>query len=71
MKPRNMDEIKRVLIALQTSAKRNVYTPANWQPGEDVLLPGPTSIEEAKKLASKNDPDLYSLEWYLWFKKNK
>lgn len=68
---RNMEEIKRVLIALQTSAKRNVYTPANWQPGEDVLLPGPTSIEEAKRLASKNDPDLYSLEWYLWFKKTR
>ena len=68
---RNMEEIKRVLIALQTSAKRNVYTPANWQPGGDVLIPGPTSIEEAEKLASKNDPDLYSLEWYLWFKKTR
>ena len=68
---RNMDEIKRVLIALQTSNKRNVFTPANWQPGEDVLIPSPLSIEEAEKLAAKNDPNLYSLEWYLWFKKSK
>jgi peroxiredoxin (alkyl hydroperoxide reductase subunit C) len=68
---RNMEEIKRVLIALQTSSKRNVYTPANWWPGEDVLIPSPESIEAAEKLAAKNDPDLYSFEWYLWYKKMK
>ena len=68
---RNMDEIKRVLVALQTTAKRNVFTPANWQPGGDVLIPSPASVEEAEKLASKEDPDIYSLEWYLWFKKSK
>ncbi|MEE4260371.1 MAG: peroxiredoxin [Bacteroidales bacterium] len=68
---RNMEEIKRVLIALQTSAKRNVLTPANWQPGDDVLIDSPESIEAAEKLAAKNNPDLYSLEWYLWFKKSK
>lgn len=68
---RNLEEIKRVLIALQTSDKRNVYTPANWQPGDDVLIPSPVSFEEAEKLAKKNNPDLYSLEWYIWFKKSK
>lgn len=68
---RNMDEIKRVLIALQLSDKRDVLTPANWQPGDDVLIPSPASIEEAEKLASKDNPDLYSLEWYLWYKKSK
>ena len=68
---RNMEEIKRVLIALQTSAKRNVLTPANWQPGDDVLIDSPESIEAAEKLAAKKNPDLYSLEWYLWFKKSK
>ena len=66
---RNMEEIKRVLIALQISNKRNVFTPANWQPGDDVLIPSPASFEEADKLAEKNNPDLYSLEWYIWFKK--
>jgi len=68
---RNMEEIKRVLIALQTSAKRNVLTPANWQPGDDLLIESPESIEAAEKLAAKKNPDLYSLEWYLWFKKSK
>jgi peroxiredoxin (alkyl hydroperoxide reductase subunit C) len=68
---RNMEEIKRVLIALQTSSKRNVLTPANWQPGDDVLIASPESIEEAEKLAAKENPDLYSLEWYLWYKKSK
>jgi len=66
---RNLEEIKRVLIALQTSNKRNVFTPANWQPGDDVLIPSPASLEEAEKLAEKNNPDIYSLEWYIWFKK--
>lgn len=68
---RNMEEIKRVLIALQTSDKRNVLTPANWQPGDDVLIASPASMDEAEKLAAKDNPDLYSLEWYLWYKKSK
>ncbi|MCB2208259.1 MAG: peroxiredoxin [Bacteroidetes bacterium] len=68
---RNIEEIKRVLMALQTSAKRDVLTPANWQPGDDVLIDSPVSVEAAEKLAAKENPDLYSLEWYLWFKKSK
>jgi peroxiredoxin (alkyl hydroperoxide reductase subunit C) len=36
---RNLDEIQRTVIALQTSDKEHVLTPANWNPGEDVLLP--------------------------------
>jgi len=36
---RNLDEIERTVIALQTSDRQNVLTPANWKPGEDVFLP--------------------------------
>jgi len=36
---RNLDEIERTVIALQTSDREHVLTPANWKPGEDVLLP--------------------------------
>lgn len=42
---RNMDEIKRTLIALQTADKNTVLTPVNWKPGEAVLLPYPKSVD--------------------------
>jgi peroxiredoxin 2/4 len=68
---RNMDEIKRTLIALQMADHKNVLTPANWIPGNDVVLPAPKTEAEAQKLADKKDPDLRELAWYLWFKKLK
>jgi len=66
---RNIEEIKRTLIALQLTEKKNVLTPADWTPGQDVLIPSPQNIKEANKLEEKNDPKLYSLAWYLWFTK--
>jgi peroxiredoxin (alkyl hydroperoxide reductase subunit C) len=66
---RNMDEIRRTLVALQTSANKNVLTPANWLPGQAVMIPAPQTTQEAEKLNRKNDPDLYSLTWYMWFKR--
>lgn len=42
---RNLDELKRAVIALQTAQKNTVFTPANWQPGGDVLLPYPKSVD--------------------------
>lgn len=66
---RNLDEIKRTLIALQTHDRHNVLTPANWKPGDEVLIPSPATAREAEKLRSKNDPTLRELMWYLWFKK--
>jgi peroxiredoxin (alkyl hydroperoxide reductase subunit C) len=69
MTGRNIDEIKRTLVALQMHESKNVLTPADWEPGDAVLIPSPSSVQDAEKLAKKNDPDLYSLTWYLWFKK--
>jgi peroxiredoxin (alkyl hydroperoxide reductase subunit C) len=68
---RNMDEIKRTLMALQMADGKNVLTPANWMPGGQVLIPAPKTEAEADKLAAKNDPDLKELVWYMWFKKVK
>lgn len=45
---RNFDEIVRVIDALQLGAKHKVATPANWQPGEDVIIAAALSDEEAK-----------------------
>jgi alkyl hydroperoxide reductase subunit AhpC len=47
---RNFDEILRVLDSLQLTAKHKVATPANWQPGEDVIIAGSVSDEDAKAL---------------------
>jgi len=38
---RNMDEIKRLLLAMQHSDEHGVATPANWRPGDDVIVPPP------------------------------
>jgi thioredoxin-dependent peroxiredoxin len=47
---RNFDEVLRVLDSLQLMAKHKVATPVNWQPGEDVIIAGSVSDEEAKKV---------------------
>lgn len=46
---RNFDEILRLLDALQMNAKYAVATPANWKPGEQVIIPTSVSDEDAKK----------------------
>ena len=46
---RNFDEILRVLDSLQLTAKHQVSTPANWKPGNDVIIGGSVSNEEAQK----------------------
>ena len=46
---RNFDEILRVIDSLQLSAKHKVSTPANWKQGEEVIISGAVSDEEAKK----------------------
>jgi thioredoxin-dependent peroxiredoxin len=47
---RNFDEILRVLDSMQLTARHKVATPANWKQGEDVILTGAVSPEEADKL---------------------
>lgn len=47
---RNFDEILRVIDSLQLTAKHKVATPANWKNGEDVIIGGSVSDEEAKTL---------------------
>ena len=47
---RNFDEILRVLDSMQLTARHKVATPVNWKPGDDVIIAGSVSDEDAKKL---------------------
>jgi alkyl hydroperoxide reductase subunit AhpC len=47
---RNFDEVLRVIDSLQLTANHKVSTPVNWKPGEDVIIAGSVSDEEAKKI---------------------
>jgi len=47
---RNFDEVLRVIDSLQLTATHKVSTPVNWQQGEDVIIAGSVSAEEAKQL---------------------
>jgi alkyl hydroperoxide reductase subunit AhpC len=46
---RNFDEVLRVLDSIQLTAKHQVSTPVNWKPGEDVIISGNVSDEDAHK----------------------
>jgi alkyl hydroperoxide reductase subunit AhpC len=47
---RNFDEVLRVIDSLQLTAKHKVSTPVNWQQGEDVIIAGSVSNEQAKEI---------------------
>jgi len=47
---RNFDEVLRVIDSLQMTAKHRVATPANWRQGDDVIIAGSVTDEEAKKI---------------------
>ena len=55
---RNFDEVLRVLDALQLAAKYPVVTPANWQPGQDVIVSLSLSTEDARKALPKGVTEL-------------
>ena len=67
---RDIDEIQRTVLALQMNyADHSVVTPANWQDGDDLIVPV-LSQSEKEDLNSANS-DYYQLAWFLTFKKSK
>lgn len=65
---RNFDEIKRALIALQTAEEFGVATPADWRPGDDVIVPPAGSCGVAKdRMDGKEDITCY--DWFFCTKK--
>lgn len=66
---RNFDEVLRLLIAMQTADAYNVATPADWRPGDDVIVPPPGSCGVAKERVESKDPDITVQDWFFTFKK--
>jgi peroxiredoxin (alkyl hydroperoxide reductase subunit C) len=63
---RNMDEILRIIDALQTTDANGVATPANWKPGDKVVVPPPNTQEGAEERLKQ---DYECVDWYLCKKK--
>jgi peroxiredoxin (alkyl hydroperoxide reductase subunit C) len=59
---RNMAEILRLIDSLQTSDKYQVATPANWQPGDKVIVPAPNTTELAEQRVKAG---FECVDWYL------
>lgn len=60
---RNMAEILRLIDALQTTDKHGVATPANWRPGDKVIVPPPKTVEAAAERAQM--PGIECTDWYF------
>jgi len=63
---RYMPEIIRLIKAFQTTDKYHVATPANWQPGDKVVVPAPKTAAEMEKRSTEG---YECKDWYLCYKK--
>jgi peroxiredoxin (alkyl hydroperoxide reductase subunit C) len=59
---RNIEEFLRLIDALQTTDKHGVATPANWRPGEKVIVPPPRTVEGAEARMKEN---YERKDWYF------
>ena len=64
---RNTDELLRIVAALQSTSSKEFYTPVNWKPGNDLLVPIPPKTDANS--ATPVPSGYYSPVWYLWYKK--
>lgn len=68
---RNFDEIKRIVLALQKADSDGVATPADWRPGDDVIVPTAGSCGTAKERMENQTDDQYCLDWFMCFRREK
>lgn len=66
---RNFDEIKRVIIALQTADNFKVAMPADWRPGDDVIVPTAGSCGVAKDRMDGKEEGVTCHDWFFCTKK--
>lgn len=68
---RNIDEIKRVILSLQKHDAEHVSTPVDWNPGDDLVMGAPLTLEESDRRAAEADENTIIYDWYLAGKKDK
>lgn len=66
---RNFDEIKRVLVGLQTIDKFDVALPADWRPGSDVIAPTASTTSIAKERMEHPEEGMVCYDWFFCMKK--
>ncbi|MFA6770990.1 MAG: peroxiredoxin [Bacteroidales bacterium] len=66
---RNFNELKRVLIALQTADNFNVALPADWHPGDDVIVPTAGTCGVAKERMDSSQEGVTCYDWFFCTKK--
>ncbi len=66
---RNFQELYRVLIALQTADNFSIATPADWNPGDDVIVPPAGSCGVAKDRMEGKEEDMKCYDWFFCTKK--
>ncbi len=66
---RNMREIERILMALQLADQQMVFTPANWQSGDDVIVPHYPYTDEELAADPEITDEFYNVGGYMWFKR--
>lgn len=65
---RNVDEIYRLVQALQTADANSVATPVNWRPGEKVVVPPPKKMDDVKERETHKGKDYDYKDFYLCMK---
>ena len=65
---RNFDEIRRIIQSLQKHDEEHVSTPADWRPGDPVVMGAPLTLEEANKRMNDPAEGTVPYDWYLTFK---
>jgi len=66
---RNFDELLRVVQALKTADEFKVATPADWRPGDDVIVPTAGSCGVAESRVSGQEPNIHCHDWFFCTKK--
>lgn len=67
---RNFDEIKRIIQALQKADSEGVATPADWRPGDDLIVPPAGSCGVAKDRMSDDTDEVTCLDWFMCLRKD-
>ncbi|NLX65273.1 MAG: peroxiredoxin [Bacteroidales bacterium] len=66
---RNFDELKRILMGLQTADEFGVALPADWRPGDEVIVPTAGSCGVAKERMETKDEDVHCYDWFFCTRK--